>query len=133
MPPSLTDELLAASLRARRVPVAHIGLGNLRVDDGVDASRALAFQRLCTELVLLLDGKTSWQQLRDAVYAHEQVVKHPMFADIPVAVAAPESGRYRNSVDAHRVVGESNEHIVAVAHPIPRSTIGPLDSKAGGS
>ncbi|WP_330257081.1 type VII secretion target [Nocardia sp. NBC_00565] len=107
------DELLAASLLTRRVPVAHMGLGDLRADDRADALRALAFQRRCTELVLLLDGETSWQQLRDQVYAYEQVVKHPVFADVAAVVAAPESGRYQRPVDIHRVTAESNERVVS--------------------
>ncbi|WP_329411994.1 hypothetical protein OG563_06145 [Nocardia vinacea] len=106
------DELLAAIQRTRRVPVAHMGLGDLRVDNAAGL-RALVFQRRCTELVLLLDGETNRQQLRDAVYAHEQIVKHPVFADGPAAVSAPESGRYQWPVDMRRITAESNERVVS--------------------
>ncbi|MEV5840091.1 hypothetical protein [Nocardia sp. NPDC052112] len=107
------DELLAASLLTRRVHAAQIGIGGLRVGDNVDALRTLVFHRRCTELVLLLDGETSWQRLRDQVYAYEQVVKHPAFADVPTAVAGPESGRYQWPVHVPRVTAGSNERVVS--------------------
>ncbi|MFX0574679.1 type VII secretion target [Nocardia nepalensis] len=107
------DELLAASLLTRRVDVAHVGVGDLRVADGADALRALVFQRRCTELVLLLEGDTGWQQVRDAVYAHEQVVEHPVFAAARTVVSAPESGRYERPVDLRRISAEPNERVVS--------------------
>ncbi|MEU4343388.1 type VII secretion target [Nocardia sp. NPDC023852] len=118
------DDWLAASLLTRRLDVARVGLGGLRVEASADALRALAFQRRCNELVLLLDGKPGWQQLRDEVYAHEQVVKHPAFADVRAVVAAPESRRYERPLAVQQVTAESNERAVppTVPHPIPRST-----------
>lgn len=57
-----------------------------------DAVRALVFQRRCTELVLLLDGEPGYRRLRDQLYAYEQIVKHPAFADSPVVSAGPMGG-----------------------------------------
>ncbi|WP_280359447.1 hypothetical protein [Nocardia otitidiscaviarum] len=50
----------------------------------LDTMLSLAFQRRCTELVLLLDGKPGYRRLRDQLYAYEHIVKHPAFTDSPV-------------------------------------------------
>ncbi|UGT63352.1 hypothetical protein [Nocardia asteroides] len=82
-----TDDLIAAAVPARRADVARIPLGELRAEnrDAVSgteraALRALAFQRRCDELVLLLAGPPDRQRLRDAIYAHAQVAGHPAYA-----------------------------------------------------
>ncbi|WP_280335723.1 hypothetical protein, partial [Nocardia wallacei] len=41
----------------------------------------------CNELALLLADEPTRQQLRDAVYAHAQIVEHPQFVAAPAAVA----------------------------------------------
>lgn len=81
------DDLIAAAVPARRADVARIPLGELRAeaDDGRTgperaALRALAFQRRCDELVLLLADRPDRQRLRDAIYAHAQVTGHPAYA-----------------------------------------------------
>ncbi|MEV0359722.1 hypothetical protein AB0H71_27055 [Nocardia sp. NPDC050697] len=80
------DDLIAAAVPARRADVARIPLGELRAEaaDGRSgperaALRALAFQRRCDELVLLLDGPPDRQRLRDAIYTHAQVTGHPAY------------------------------------------------------
>ncbi|MFI6779150.1 type VII secretion target [Nocardia sp. NPDC050412] len=81
------DDLLAASIMPRRVDVGRVEPGDLRVDDADGGLRTLVFERRCNELVLLLAEETTRQQLRDAVYAHEQIVKHPRFVEVPAAVS----------------------------------------------
>ncbi|MEV2226065.1 type VII secretion target [Nocardia vinacea] len=81
------DDLLAASMLSRRVDVGRVEPGDLRVDDVDGGLRALVFERRRNELVLLLAEETTRQQLRDAVYAHEQIVKHPRFVEVPAAVS----------------------------------------------
>ncbi|MEV6325746.1 hypothetical protein AB0M45_31955 [Nocardia sp. NPDC051787] len=92
------DDLLAASMLARRADVSRVALGELRADDGRSASetaalRAMVFERRCDELVLLLADATTRQSLRDAVYAHAQVIGHPAF--IQPTAPAPVGGRAR--------------------------------------
>lgn len=86
------DDLLAASMLSQRVDVGRVEVGQLRVDTEVAGLRAMVFDRRCNELVLLLAEESTRQSLRDAVYAHEQIVEHPQFVDTPAAVstAAPE-------------------------------------------
>ncbi|MFQ6331547.1 type VII secretion target [Nocardia sp. CWNU-33] len=86
------DDLLAASMLSQRVDVGRVEVGQLRVDSEVSGLRAMVFDRRCNELVLLLAEESTRQSLRDAVYAHEQIVEHPQFVDTPAAVitAAPE-------------------------------------------
>ncbi|MEV6427512.1 type VII secretion target [Nocardia sp. NPDC051463] len=86
------DDLMAASMLSRRVDVGRVELGQLRVDAEVSALRAMVFERRCNELVLLLAEESTTQTLRDAVYAHEQILEHPAFVPVPapVATAAPE-------------------------------------------
>ena len=99
------DDLLAAALLTRRVDVGRVEVGTLRVDDEAGVLRALVFDRRCNELVLALAAEESTRQsLRDAVYAHEQIVGHPQFVAAPVAVAAPTVERDVRSVVAGGVV-----------------------------
>ncbi|MEU1985859.1 hypothetical protein [Nocardia sp. NPDC019395] len=81
------DDLIAATALGHRAETSRIGLGELRtdaadLDPGSELSvlRALTFQRRCNELVLLLSEEKSRQTLRDAVYAHAQILAHPLFA-----------------------------------------------------
>ncbi|WP_306355956.1 hypothetical protein [Nocardia sp. CC213A] len=52
--------------------------------------RTLAFQRRCTELLLLLNGEPGYRRLRNQFYAYEQIVKHPAFVDSRMATVGPE-------------------------------------------
>jgi hypothetical protein len=87
------DDLLAASMLSRRVDVGRVGLGELRVDTSSSALRDMIFERRCNELVLLLADESERQNLRDAIYAHEQIVEHPQFVEIPAAVSVGEDER----------------------------------------
>ncbi|WP_433602245.1 hypothetical protein ACQPXH_11230 [Nocardia sp. CA-135953] len=88
------DDLLAASMLSHRADVSRVTLGELRSDaDGRSATeamllRAMVFERRCDELALLLAEEPNRQRLRDAVYAHGQIVDHPLFVDAPRAPAA---------------------------------------------
>lgn len=87
------DDLLAASMLSRRVDVGRVGLGDLRVDTESSALRDMIFERRCNELVLLLAEEMERQGLRDAIYAHEQIVAHPQFVEVPAAVSVAEGER----------------------------------------
>lgn len=87
------DDLLAASMLSRRVDPGRVGIGDLRVDSSDSSLRDMVFERRCNELVLLLEGEPSRQALRDAVYAHEQIIEHPFFVEAPSAVSAADTGR----------------------------------------
>ncbi|MEU7768988.1 hypothetical protein AB0B25_28355 [Nocardia sp. NPDC049190] len=85
------DDLLAASMLPRRTDVSRVALGELRSDQSegrstsdLSALRGLVFERRCDELVLLLANSPTRQSLRDAMYAHAQIVGHPTFVE-PVA------------------------------------------------
>ncbi|MBF6467320.1 hypothetical protein IU427_19340 [Nocardia beijingensis] len=88
------DDLLTATMLSHRADVSRVALGELRAEhaDGRHASemsalRAMVFERRCDELVLLLAEAATRQSLRDAVYAHAQIVGHPAF--VTSAPAAP--------------------------------------------
>ncbi|NUS92852.1 MAG: hypothetical protein HOQ36_10625 [Nocardia sp.] len=90
------DDLIAATALGHRADTSRIGLGELRSDAAdldpaseLSISRALAFQRRCNELVFFLSEERSRQTLRDSVYAHAQVLGHPLFAAPPAAPPAP--------------------------------------------
>ncbi|MET9286795.1 hypothetical protein [Nocardia beijingensis] len=90
------DDLLTASMVPRRADVSRVALGELRADhaEGRQASetgalRAMVFERRCDELVLLLAEDATRQSMRDAVYAHAQIVGHPAYvAPAPASAAA---------------------------------------------
>ncbi|MET8797772.1 hypothetical protein ABZV91_15205 [Nocardia sp. NPDC004568] len=101
------DDLIAATVLGHRADTSRIGLGELRsgaadLDPDSDLSilRALTFQRRCNELVLLLPEEKSRQTLRDSMYAHTQVLGHPLFAAPPAAAPAPR--RSTVTTGAHR-------------------------------
>lgn len=81
------DDLLAASMLGQRVDVGRVEIGQLRVDTGFSSLRSMVFERRCNELVLLLADESSRQTLRDAVYAHEQIMQHPQFVSTPAPVS----------------------------------------------
>ncbi|NEW30462.1 type VII secretion target [Nocardia cyriacigeorgica] len=87
------DDLLAASMLSRRVDPGRVGIGDLRVDSSDSSLRDMVFERRCNELVMLLEGEPTRQGLRDAVYAHEQIIEHPLFVEAPSAVSAADTGR----------------------------------------
>ncbi|WP_040785509.1 hypothetical protein [Nocardia pneumoniae] len=98
------DDLLAASMLARRADVSRVALGELRTDDGRSASemtalRAMVFERRCDELVLLLADAATRQSMRDAVYVHAQVVGHPAFIE-PAAPASAGGPARRPTITA---------------------------------
>lgn len=86
------DDLLAATMLSHRADVSAVALGELRSEQtaGRSASdlttlRGMVFERRCDEIVLLLEDAPSRQSLRDAMYAHAQIIGHPSF----VAPASP--------------------------------------------
>ena len=85
------DDLIAASMPALRADVSRVALGQLRAETSdaraASALRALVFERRADELVLLLAAEPTRQVLRDAVYAHGQLVDHPHFARLAAAAA----------------------------------------------
>lgn len=87
------DDLIAAAMISHRVDVGRVDLGGLRVDDESATLRALAWERRCNELVAMLEQEASRQSLRDAVYAHEQIVGHPSFVAVPPSVSTAEETR----------------------------------------
>ncbi|MGK8520057.1 hypothetical protein ACRS6B_00110 [Nocardia asteroides] len=91
------NDLLTATMLARRADVSRVALGELRAEqaDGrhtsdMNALRGMVFERRCDELVLLLAEAATRQSLRDAVYAHAQIVGHPAFvAPAPAPAGGP--------------------------------------------
>ncbi|WP_067670617.1 hypothetical protein [Nocardia miyunensis] len=84
------DDLIVASMLSSRADVSRVPLGELRSEstDGQSASalRAMLFERRCDELVLLSSAaEPNRQLLRDAVYAHGQLLDHPGFTPSPTA------------------------------------------------
>ncbi|WP_040793349.1 type VII secretion target [Nocardia paucivorans] len=101
------DDLIAAAMISHRVDVGRVGVGELRADAESTTSRTLAWERRCNELVALLEQEVSRQTLRDAVYAHEQVVGHPSFVAVPAAVSTPEEVRTERPTTDTGVVSAS--------------------------
>lgn len=88
------DDVLAASMMVHQQDVSRIALGQLRSEpeeatqSGAATLRWLAFERRCDELVLQLLKSPTRQVLRDAVYAHAQVLTHPLFAHTVMSTKA---------------------------------------------
>jgi hypothetical protein len=88
------DDLLAATILARRTDVSRVPLGELRSERStrsapeLTALRTMVFQRRCNELALMLALSPDRQLLRDAVYAHGQIVDHPVLTTAPPAAVA---------------------------------------------
>ncbi|WP_040834072.1 type VII secretion target [Nocardia brevicatena] len=124
------DDLLAVTMISRRVDVGRVGLGELRVDDEASVMRALAWERRCNELVMLLDQEEeSRQMLRDAVYAHEQVVQHPSFVAAPAPVSTVEGERVERPAATSGAVSAPEQRTEAAAGPtgvsVPSGTVSP--------
>ncbi|NEW40673.1 hypothetical protein GV794_01350 [Nocardia cyriacigeorgica] len=122
------DDLLAASMLSRRVDPGRVGLGDLRVDDADSSLRDMVFERRCNELVLLLEGEPTRQGLRDAVYAHEQIVEHPLFMEAPSTVSTADTGRVARPATSTGTVsapGVSAGPPGGVSGPPPGAVAGP--------
>ncbi|RDI54550.1 type VII secretion target [Nocardia mexicana] len=119
------DDLLAAAMLSQRVDVGRVEPGDLRVDEESAGLRAMVFERRCNELVMLLGEESTRQQLRDAVYAHDQIVKHPRFEEIPAAVSVAEDSRVSRpavsagAVSAPEVTGGPPPNAVAAPQTPP--------------
>ncbi|MEV4240523.1 hypothetical protein AB0J47_35695 [Nocardia sp. NPDC049737] len=99
------DDLLVASMLPLKADVSRIPLGELRSETAAgrsasDASvlRSMLFERRCDELVLLLAEEPTRQRLRDAIYAHGQLVDHPAFTQM--SAQTPPPAPRRSSVTA---------------------------------
>lgn len=90
------DDLLAATMLSFRVDVGRVELGRLRMDDQSELLRAMVFERRCTELALLLAAEPTRQNMRDVVYALEQITAHPSHAEL-AAIAAPVGDHTRTA------------------------------------
>ncbi|MEU4314140.1 hypothetical protein [Nocardia sp. NPDC024068] len=93
------DDLIAATALGHRADTSRIALGDLRAgadepepDSDLSVLRSLTFQRRCNELVLLLAEHRDRQTLRDAVYAHAQILTHPVFTRQTEAPPPPARG-----------------------------------------
>ena len=94
------DDMLAAAMLSRRVDVARVEPGELRLAEEGAVLRALVFERRCNELLLLLADDPTRQQLRDAAYAHDQVLNHPQFVEVPATVSTTEAATVDRAVPA---------------------------------
>ncbi|WP_280367932.1 hypothetical protein [Nocardia wallacei] len=99
------DDLMAASVLPLRADVSRIAVGQLRNEEsdprsasGTATVRALAFERRCNEAVLLLAADPTRQTLRDTVYAHGQIVDHPLFGRMAAAAADQAAARQRSTI-----------------------------------
>ncbi|WP_433733138.1 hypothetical protein ACQP0C_12825 [Nocardia sp. CA-129566] len=99
------DDLVVASMLPLKADVSRVPLGELRSETAAgrsasDASvlRSMLFERRCDELVLLLAEESTRQRLRDAIYAHGQLVDHPAFTQM--SSQTPPPAPRRSSVTA---------------------------------
>ncbi|WP_280458661.1 type VII secretion target [Nocardia carnea] len=129
------DDLIAAAMISRRVDVGRVSLGDLRVDDEAAILRTLAWERRCNELLLALEQEDdSRQVLRDAVYAHEQVVQHPAFTAAPAPVSVGTEERIDAPVASGTVSAPDNAVSAPVITPGPPSGVmAPLSTRPDGS
>ncbi|WP_306355953.1 MULTISPECIES: type VII secretion target [unclassified Nocardia] len=120
------DDLLAAAMLSRRVDVRRVELGELRVDDQAALLRGLVYERRCDEVLMLLSENVTRQELRDAVYAHVQIIGHPLYTATPETVAAPDAvvaQRYEVLVsEADLVGGETGQPGVSAGSPDATAT-----------
>lgn len=79
------DIMIEVAMRTWQVDAGSVAVGEMRADPGWETVRALTFERRCDELTFLLAVEPSRQWLRDAYYAHAQVVGHPFFAQTVTA------------------------------------------------
>ncbi|MEV0297681.1 type VII secretion target [Nocardia sp. NPDC050710] len=122
------NDLLAASMLSRRIDVGRVELGELRVDEQGAGLRAMVFERRSNELVLLLEGESTRQSLRDAIYAHEQIVNHPLFVAVPAAVSTTETDRVVRPTAGTGAVSAP----AVTAGPPSGAVVAPVTSPPGG-
>ncbi|RDI45349.1 type VII secretion target [Nocardia mexicana] len=120
------DNQLAARITSGGIGRSQVAVGASQTDDS-SALRGAMFERRCNELVLLLAEQPTTQRLRDSIYAHEQIVKHPLFGMPRAAVsAAPHTGY----ADRPRIADPSHTSAVTATPPtdpapaakLPRAT-----------
>ncbi|WP_280359449.1 type VII secretion target [Nocardia otitidiscaviarum] len=120
------DDLLAAAMLSRRADVRRVELGELRVDDQAALLRGLVYERRCDEVLMLLSENVTRQELRDAVYAHVQIIGHPLYTATPETVAAPDAvvaQRYEVLVSEADLVGaETGQPGVSAGSPDATAT-----------
>ncbi|GGL40558.1 type VII secretion target [Nocardia jinanensis] len=119
------DDLLAAAMISQRVDVGRVDLGAIRVDDEVNALRAMVWDRRCNELVALLAEEPNRQVLRDAVYAHHEILDHPSFVAAPAAVAAGTEDQVVRPAGGVSGVSAPVEQTGAAAESAPPNAVGP--------
>ncbi|WP_306360048.1 type VII secretion target [Nocardia sp. CC227C] len=128
------DDLLAAAMLSRRVDVRRVDLGELRVDDQAAILRALVYERRCDEVLMLLSENVTRQELRDAVYAHVQIIGHPLYTATPETVAAPDAVVARSYEvlvsEADLVGGDTGQPTVSAGPPEAAATPGPAATPA---
>ncbi|MEV0367391.1 type VII secretion target [Nocardia fusca] len=119
------DDLLAAEMVSQRLDVGRVDLGAIRVDDEVNALRAMVWDRRCNELVALLAEEPDRQVLRDAVYAHQEILAHPSFVAAPAAVATGTEEQVVRPVAGGAGVSAPAEQAGAATESAPPSASGP--------
>lgn len=99
------DDLVVASMLPLKADVSRVPLGELRSETAAGRSatdvsvlRSMLFERRCDELVLLLADEPTRQRLRDAIYAHGQLVDHPAFTQM--SAQTPQPAPRRSSITA---------------------------------
>lgn len=119
------DDLLAAEMVSQRLDVGRVDLGAIRVDDEVSALRAMVWDRRCNELVALLAEEPGRQVLRDAVYAHQEILAHPSFVAAPAAVATGTEEQVVRPVAGGSGVSAPAEQAGTATESAPPSASGP--------
>lgn len=119
------DDLLAAEMVSQRLDVGRVDLGAIRVDDEVSALRAMVWDRRCNELVALLAEDPSRQVLRDAVYAHQEIIGHPSFVAVPAAVTTGAEDQVVRPVAGGSGVSAPAEQAGTPVEPAAPSAGGP--------
>jgi hypothetical protein len=110
---------------SQRLDVGRVDLGAIRVDDEVNALRAMVWDRRCNELVALLAEEPDRQVLRDAVYAHQEILAHPSFVAAPAAVATGTEEQVVRPVAGGAGVSAPAEQAGAATESAPPSASGP--------
>ncbi|MEU6188673.1 type VII secretion target [Nocardia sp. NPDC047038] len=102
------DDMMAATLRSRRVDVSHVPVGVRSDVSGTEAVRGMVFERRADELLLLLAAsELDRQTLRDALYSYGQIAEHPLFPG--VATETTGAGAAVPQVEVVRRVGPSSD------------------------
>ncbi|MEV0032761.1 hypothetical protein [Nocardia sp. NPDC050793] len=124
------DHLLAAAMVPRRADVGRVELGQLRADSADPVLSQLVFERRCDELVLLLEGEQTRQHLRDATYAHDQIVRHPIFAAAPVQVSVGDTRQVGGAASSGGVVIAPSDTVPPPIAVADRDVTGPRRTDA---